>query len=447
MSLNKKKAREKKLKNTVLYNIGLKCINMILMFLSVPLLLGFLGKERYGIWVTIFAAVNWLNIFDVGLGQGMKLRLTKAFSLNRKEDIKELISSSYFFVLSIVVILAALIFPSYFVFNWSSVFGIDTQYQLEINVSLLILTSFFLLVFSMKLIGIVYASLQHPYMDNLIKTSSQAIFLTLVYLAVFFELKPSVAWLSLFAIAPLFINYSSFNFYFFLVKAKQFIPKLKNVNKASIKELATPGIQFFIIQIGCIVLYSTDNIIILNLLSPEAVADYNVIYKYYSIPFLFYNIYVASHWESIIDAFAKNDFIWIKHKVRGFNKLLFVLAICYLFIYLLEEQVIAQWVGKEKIIDNRKLGAFMVGYFLVSSITTNYIYIINSYGKLRVQLMAYIIIAVLNIPLSFYFVNHTPMSSDGVIFASTLCLLLLMILMPIQYFKIVNQNTSGVWGK
>jgi O-antigen/teichoic acid export membrane protein len=162
---------------------------------------------------------------------------------------------------------------------------------------------------------------------------------------------------------------------------------------------------------------------------------------------MFYSIYTASHWESFIDALANKDFLWIKGKVRKFNKLLILLACSYFVLYLLEEEIINFWVGTKNLTNIKTLSPFIIAYFLISSITNNYIYIINSYGKLRIQLIAYILISLINIPLSIYFVNHTSLSSEGVILASSICLSALMILMPLQYYKIVNNKSKGIWGK
>ena len=83
--LNKRASR---LKLSVSLNIFLKIINITVSILLVPVLLITLGKEKYGIWVTIFTFIGWLNIFDLGLGEGLKLKLTAAFSLKQSKKIK-----------------------------------------------------------------------------------------------------------------------------------------------------------------------------------------------------------------------------------------------------------------------------------------------------------------------------------------------------------------------
>lgn len=439
--------RTSRLRISVFLNLLLKVVNMAVNFLLVPILISFLGKDKYGVWVTIYAFINWLNIFDIGLGQGLKLKLTEAFSLNRVHQINKLISSTYFFVTLIACLIFLLTLISYSLFNWSLFLNIDEIQYDETNKSIFILVFFFLLVFITKLIGEIYTSLQFPFVLNFIKTLGQVFFLVLLFLLNYFQVKSSLILVSLFSIVPLFLIFLLFNIYFFKIKAPSLIPRFKNISKATLKTVVKPGVSFFVIQIGCIVLYSTDNLIILNLFSSSTVTEYSVYYKYYSIPFLFYNIYIASHWPSFIDAIAKKDFNWVRNKISFFNKLLLLLAISYSIVFLLNEKVIEIWVGKEEITKDNILGFHLIAYFLISSFTTNFIYVINAYGKLKVQLLSYILIAILNIPLSVFFVQYFSMGSFGVILSSSVCLLILAILMPIQYYKIINKNINGIWNQ
>lgn len=439
--------RNFRLKLSIYSNLILKSINMAINFVLVPLLLAFLGKENYGIWVTVYAVINWLNIFDIGLGEGLKLKLTEAFSMNKIQDLRKLISSTYYFVSLIAFFLLILFLLSYLVFNWVTLLNLDEDFKDEINISIGILTIFFLLVFVTKLIGVIYSALQLPFVENLIKTLSQIVFLVLLILMNYYEIESSLVLVSIFSVVPLFLIYLIFNLYFFKVKSPSLIPKVSNISKRALNDIIKPGFSFFAIQIGCIVLYTTDNLIIINLISVDAVTDYNVYYKYYSIPFLFHGIYVASHWSSFIDALAKKDYDWMKHKIKLFNNLIFFLAVCYILMFLLSEKIIDLWIGKGKVSKDNSLSIYMILYYLVSAITTNYVYVVNAYGKLKIQLVSYVIIAVVNIPLSIFFVNQLDMGSAGVILSSLLCLSILMVLIPIQSYKIIEAKATGIWNQ
>ena len=50
-------------------SLGNKLIGMVISFLSVPLTIGYLGIERYGVWVTLGSLIAWMALTDFGLGE------------------------------------------------------------------------------------------------------------------------------------------------------------------------------------------------------------------------------------------------------------------------------------------------------------------------------------------------------------------------------------------
>jgi O-antigen/teichoic acid export membrane protein len=441
--LNKRASR---LKLSVSLNIILKIISITISILLVPVLLITLGKEKYGIWVTIFTFIGWLNIFDLGLGEGLKLKLTAAFSLKQSKKINKLISSTYFFIFFVIIFLFTFFILLDLFLDWSELLDLS-DYKSEINNSIFILVCFVLLLFIFKIIGTIYASLQLPFVENIIKTFGQFIFLIGLVLINFTDFKINLVWVTVFSLLPTLLFYLVFNIIFFRFKASFLSPKLNNINKEILKEVVKPGFSFFIIQLGCIILYSTDNIIILKLFSANEVANYSIYYKYYSFPFLFYGLFISSHWNAFIDALAKNDFLWIQEKILLFKKLFIILIISYISFFLLENRFLWFWVGKENIKIDVIMSVNMITYFLISSFTTIYIYVINAYGKLYIQLLSYVFITIINIPLSIFLSKNCNLGASGVILASSICLLILMLLIPFQYQKIIKNKISGIWNR
>lgn len=81
-------------KNIVVMGI-LQVINILISFMLVPIVMDFVSPEQYGIWLTISSMVAWLSILDVGLGAGMKNRLTEALAKKDMRLAKEYVSTTY----------------------------------------------------------------------------------------------------------------------------------------------------------------------------------------------------------------------------------------------------------------------------------------------------------------------------------------------------------------
>ncbi len=71
---------------------------LILSFLMVPLNLEYLGNLKYGIWATLFSIISWVTFFDLGLGNGMKNKVTEALSKKDFQSAREYISTAYFLI-------------------------------------------------------------------------------------------------------------------------------------------------------------------------------------------------------------------------------------------------------------------------------------------------------------------------------------------------------------
>ena len=59
--------------------IGFVCkgISIIISFFLLPLTIGYVNSDTYGIWVTISSMVAWLSVLDIGMGNGLRNKFVK----------------------------------------------------------------------------------------------------------------------------------------------------------------------------------------------------------------------------------------------------------------------------------------------------------------------------------------------------------------------------------
>ena len=435
-----------RLKLSVVLNLIIRVLSTILSFFLVYFLLQYLGNTKYGVWATISSILTWFNFFDIGLGQGLKLLLTQSFSRKKIRFSTKLISTAYFLSISISILLF-LIFVFFTSFlDWNQILGVSDISPKELSSSINILFFLFFVVFSLKLIGVIYSSLQLPFVDNIIRILAQIIFLVSIAVIIQFKIPSNLIVVSVASLLPMVAIYLVFSFYIFKIKAPSLFPKIRNVHTQTIKKLTSPSIDFFIIQIGCVILYSTDNFIILKMLSASDVTEYSVLYKLYSAPFIFFNLYISTHGSFFIEAISTKQYDWIKTKVIFFKRLFISLIFIYFLLFYFENSFLEIWLPDFNY-NKSDLSFYLIVYFLLSSLTTIYVYVINSFGKLKIQLFSYLIISAINIPLSIYLLENLDYGVSGVIIASAVCISILLIMMPIQYYRLINHKSSGVWNK
>jgi len=77
--------------------------------------------------------------------------------------------------------------------------------------------------------------------------------------------------------------------------------------------------------------------------------------------------------------------------------------------------------------------------FVVLSVWSNvFAYFVNAVNKLNVQLSTAVIAALMNIPLSIFFVKYLELGLQGIILATILSLSIFALFGPIQVYKLLK---------
>ena len=90
---------------------------------SIPLTIHYLGSERFGLWVTISAAVNMLQFADLGIGNGLLNEIAESRGCDDNEKVKIYISSGAVVLGCISIFLICLFFFLNSFINWAVIFN------------------------------------------------------------------------------------------------------------------------------------------------------------------------------------------------------------------------------------------------------------------------------------------------------------------------------------
>ena len=88
-------------------------------FALVPIIIDYLDTENYGIWLTISSFIAWFTFFDVGLGNGLRNKLTEAITNNNIKLAKGYVSSAYFTITIISFCLSILFLTLTYFIDWN----------------------------------------------------------------------------------------------------------------------------------------------------------------------------------------------------------------------------------------------------------------------------------------------------------------------------------------
>ena len=108
---------------SALINMGFKPISAIVSLVYTPMLLSYLGDEKYGLWATVLSIITWINFFDVGIGNGLRNLLAKILAEDDQREAKKAVSTAYVMLTAIATVLLVVLGGISVFVNWNTVFS------------------------------------------------------------------------------------------------------------------------------------------------------------------------------------------------------------------------------------------------------------------------------------------------------------------------------------
>ncbi len=414
-------------------------------FLLVPLTIDFLDTENYGIWLTLSAFIAWFSFFDIGLGNGLRNKLTEAKAVGDLKLARSYISSAYYTIAGISLILFLVFSVLNSFIDWTIIFNTSENLKDDLNLLMPLIVGFFCIQLVVNLITNIYLADQNHSIQVKVHFLTQVVSLMVIWVLTKTTEGSLLLYGIIFSALPvavlIILNLKAFSKKFIHLK-----PALLLWNRHHLKDIMGIGFDFFIIQIAGIIIFSTDNFIISKLFSPEEVVPYNIAFKYFSIVSMGFTLIVVPYWSSFSEAYIKKEFEWIKTSIRNIVKIWFVIPFLLLIMIFMSQWFYGVWIG-DKVNIPHNLSLSMALFVLIFTFNLIFVFFINGVGKIRLQLIISIVSVFINIPLSIFFAKNLNFGLSGVILASCISIGASAVLSPIQYHRIINFKAKGIWNK
>ncbi len=435
--------RSVKAKKNILASFLIKGLGIAISLVLVPLTINYINPSRYGIWLTLSSIIGWFSFFDIGFGNGLRNKFTEAQAKGEVELARIYVSTTYAIlsiIIGIVMVLFLCINP---LINWAKILNTTQDMAGELSILVIIVFVFFCLRFVFQLINTILIANQEPakaaFFDFLGSLFSLLIIFiltkttsgNLIYLGTVLSFTP-----------VLVLLFSSL--WFFSHTYKNFAPSIKHVKFRYARNLMSLGIKFFIIQIAALVLFNTNNIIVTQLFGPEEVTTFNVSFKLFSVITMIFSIIAGPLWSAFTDAYAKEEFAWIKTTLSKMKKVWGLLIIFTILVLLSSPWIYKMWVGSSVTIPFA-LSAAMSSYVIVYIWQTIHVFFLNGIGKIKLQLYLVIFSGLINIPLAI--ILGKKIGLVGITLTSTFLFIFMGIFFSIQTQKILNKTAVKIWNK
>ena len=438
-------SRTSSVKKNILWSFGIKGISIIISLMLVPLTLGYVSAELYGVWLTLSSVVVWLGFFDIGFTQGLKNKLAEAIALGDYKRGKALVSTTYVMMVVIFVPISLLFYFCIPYINWAEFLNVGLQFNEEIIRTMRVLSVFICLQMVVNILTSVAAAFQKVALSSAFPVIGNSMSLLLIYILTK-TVAPSLVSLA-FAISgvPILV-FGGASILLYNKGFKKVAPNLRYFDKGLISDLFGLGVKFFIIQIQIIVLYQTTNFLISNISSPLQVTEYNIAYKYLSVCLMAYNIILSPLWPAFTDAYTKKDYVWMNNIYKKMIKIYIYCAMLVLLMVFISPIFYDLWIGNKAEIPI-SMTIIVAVYLLLHNWDSLQVQLINGIGTIKLQTYVTLIGLCLHIPLSYLLGKYLGLEARGVVLSMVFVNFTYCIFFTIQIRKILNKKASGIWLK
>lgn len=421
--------------NTIL-NFIYRIFSISITYITIPLTLRYLDNERYGIWQTILTIISWVALTNFGIGNGLRNKITQSLTEKRYDKLKNYITSAYIYLTVIAIIILFLAIGLIFTVNTSVLFKNNTLQRNEIVFSFVIIITSFCVNFILGICSNIAYGIHKSSIVNLFQVISNL--LTLGGLLVIYKYtRVSLINISLLYFVSNTLTNIIFTIYIF--SDAKLRPDIKHRNAVYGKELTTLGIEFFILQMSSIILFSTDNFIISTFIGVNQVTDYSIVSKLFQVISTLFSILLIQLWSEVAKATYNANYMWIKSSMQKLIILLIPTAITLLVMILKFDIISKIWLGKSIIVDSKLLylAAFYSWLICLNGIFVN---IQNGMSKIRVQTISSLISCIVNIPLAVILIKFFNLGVIGVMMSNIICLMISTAMCSIDVSVRINSN-------
>ena len=397
---DKSNKRSTLLIKNVIASFVIKGWSALVVLLMVPLTLKILGVYNNGVWLTISSILIWIDLMDIGLGNGLRNAVSHFVATGDNESVRKAVSSTFFMLVVIVIPILMVLSAVIWCFDMYDALGVDPLKINNLNTTLTVALILASTTFILKATGSFYMGLQLPAINNLIVCIGHTLALMLTYI-LYLMGGHSLLMVVFINTVSLVLTWAAVLPYTFLKAYPQYRPSFRHIDLKLARNLCSTGIQFFVIQICGVLLFMTTNILISKWFSPAEVTPYQVAYRYFNIAFVVFSTICIPFWNATADAYSRKDFQWIKQSSNKLNMLMVGIFLLLTVMVGVSEMVYQIWIGDDVHVPF-ELSLCTALYIFILSLSQRYSYILNGLNQLKIQLVFIIGATIVFYPLAWY---------------------------------------------
>ena len=398
-----------------------------------------------GVWYTILAILSWILNFDLGIGNGLRNMLAKAFSDNDIGHAKELISTGYVVLAPVCIIIAVVGCLLIAWIDWNSFFNIDvlTIGSSVLRFSMIVSFAGIVLQLYMKIVSSVLNAMEKTALTSLLALLTN---IGILLFVLFFNVgneQERLAALSIAYLCAAVLPYAFATLLVFTRSLSDARPAVSCANMKLAREIVGLGGRFLLVQVALMAITVTNEIYITWLFDASDVVEFQVYNKVFSTILVLYAVASSPIWSAVAKSWHEHNIDWIRIVQAKLTKLSIVATLFTILVCVILQPIVDIWLGSERI----SVSLVAEGSFCLYTATMLFAYsispIANGMSMLGVQMVCYAGAAIVKYPLCLALAGAFE-SWTVVVLANAIIMIPYLIVQPIALGKALNRRSLEI---
>lgn len=366
---------------------------------TVPLAIGYLGSERYGVLVALTSVATMFVFGDLGIGNALVNVVSEANSRGDREKGRRALTAGLGLLLTVALLFGALAFALALLVPWADVVNAHSPVAREEAAPA---AAIFLLLFSLAIplsaTERVRLAFQEAHVNSIWAILGSV--LSFAGVVVGIAMDVSLPILIFLMLAPTLVTAVGNGMWLLLVDRPWLRPNPSEVRRRDLRELTHVGSLFLILQVAVAVAFQSDVVVAANIVGPEAAATYAVVLRLFMFAPRLVSVGLGVLWPAYTEAIVQGDMIWVRRTLWR-SLVVTVLGVGSISLVLFALQTPAlDLIGRGEVHPSTGLVLGVALWAMVSSVMNCIAILLNAATAIRFQVIVAVAMAVTSISAS-----------------------------------------------
>ncbi|MDX2029998.1 MAG: oligosaccharide flippase family protein [Blastocatellia bacterium] len=387
--------------------------------LTLPLTSRHLGRERFGLWLTLTGLLLWTSVADLGLSNSLINALSTAEGSEDRARARRAVAAAFWLIAAVTGAgMAATLIAGRLV-DWAALFQLQTPQAIaEAGPAATLVLLFCWMRVLTSLLSSIYQAHQEGYVHQL--WGGLGGLLGAAGLAAAIRARAGLPGLLLGFMGGMLLAELLSAVWLFGWRRPWLRPRWETFEFAEARSLLRLGGQFWIAQISSVLLLQTDLVIVTRLFGAREAAAYGTTLRLFGLIGAAQAAFVAPLWAAYSEALARRDTAWLRRTFRASLRASLFWAVPAAGLFFLLMPFLFRLLVTPDVTSDPHLRAAVMTNEIVNAVARCIAMLLNGLGAVRSQALFGPLGGLANLALSVALGRW--LGPPGVAWATTICL-------------------------